>query len=96
MHPPAGHHRRHDLGVEVFPRVAVEYDVTKPDLVRVAGRSALDGTVPLLLDVLGTAKLIGARTFDYVPMLTGAAICYLILTLPTAFVVNALEKRYAR
>jgi hypothetical protein len=35
-------------GLQVGESVAVEYDVTKPDLVRVAGRSALDGVLPLL------------------------------------------------
>ena len=49
-----------------------------------------------VLDVLGTANLIGARTFEYVPMFAGAGICYLILTLPTALAVNVLERRYAR
>ena len=57
--------------------------------------SSLVSTVSVL-DVLGTANLLGARSFQYVPMFTGAAICYLILTLPTAFAVNRLEKRYAR
>src|ERR1700730_16339220 len=57
--------------------------------------SSLVSTVSVL-DILGTANLIGARTFQYVPMFVGAAICYLILTVPTAFVVNRLEKRYAR
>ena len=57
--------------------------------------SSLVSTVSVL-DVLGTANLIGARSFAYVPMFAGAAICYLILTLPTAFAVNLLEKRYAR
>jgi putative glutamine transport system permease protein len=57
--------------------------------------SSLVSTVSVL-DILGTANLIGARTFEYVPMFVGAAICYLILTIPTAFVVNQLEKRYAR
>jgi putative glutamine transport system permease protein len=57
--------------------------------------SSLVSTVSVL-DVLGTANLIGARSFQYVPMFVGAAICYLILTLPTAFAVNRLEKRYAR
>jgi putative glutamine transport system permease protein len=57
--------------------------------------SSLVSTVSVL-DVLGTANLIGSRTFQYVPMFVGAAICYLILTVPTAFVVNRLEKRYAR
>ena len=57
--------------------------------------SSLVSTVSVL-DILGTANLIGARTFEYVPMFVGAAICYLILTLPTAFAVNLLEKRYAR
>jgi hypothetical protein len=46
-------------GLQEGERVAVEYDVTKPDLVRVAGRSALDGTVPLLLGVLGTWAVLG-------------------------------------
>ena len=57
--------------------------------------SSLVSTVSVL-DILGTANLLGARSFQYVPMFVGAAICYLILTLPTAFVVNLLEKRYAR
>ncbi len=57
--------------------------------------SSLVSTVSVL-DILGTANLIGARSFQYVPMFVGAAICYLILTLPTAFAVNALEKKYAR
>jgi hypothetical protein len=46
-------------GLQEGERVAVEYDVTEPDLVRVAGRSALDGTVPLLLGVLGTWAVLG-------------------------------------
>jgi putative glutamine transport system permease protein len=57
--------------------------------------SSLVSTVSVL-DVLGTAQLLGARSFQYVPMFVGAAICYLILTLPTAYAVNLLEKRYAR
>jgi putative glutamine transport system permease protein len=57
--------------------------------------SSLVSTVSVM-DVLGTAQQIGARTFEYVPMFAGAAIGYLILTLPTAFAVNVLEKRYAR
>jgi hypothetical protein len=35
-------------GLEVGQTVAVEYDVTKPDLVRVAGRSALASALPLV------------------------------------------------
>ncbi|HEY0395183.1 MAG TPA: amino acid ABC transporter permease [Candidatus Elarobacter sp.] len=57
--------------------------------------SSLVSTVSVL-DVLGVANLIGARTFQYVPMFAGAALCYLILTLPTAFAVNVLERRYSR
>ena len=57
--------------------------------------SSLVSTVSVL-DILGTANLLGARSFQYVPMFVGAAICYLILTLPAAFAVNLLEKRYAR
>ena len=57
--------------------------------------SSLVSTVSVL-DILGTANLIGARSFQYVPMFAGAALCYLLLTIPTAFAVNALEKRYGR
>jgi putative glutamine transport system permease protein len=57
--------------------------------------SSLVSTVSVL-DILGTANLIAARSFQYVPMLVGAALCYLILTLPTAWAVNALESRYGR
>ncbi len=57
--------------------------------------SSLVSTISML-DILGTANLMGSRSFQYVPMFTGAAICYLILTLPAAFAVNVLERRYAR
>lgn len=46
-------------GLEPGATVPVEYDVTRPDLVRVAGRSALDGVVPLGLGVLGTWVVLG-------------------------------------
>jgi hypothetical protein len=39
-------------GLRVGSTIAVEYDVTDPDLVRVAGRSALGSMVPLLLSTL--------------------------------------------
>jgi putative glutamine transport system permease protein len=57
--------------------------------------SSLVSTVSML-DILGTANLMGSRSFQYVPMFTGAAICYLMLTLPAALAVNVLERRYAR
>lgn len=57
--------------------------------------SSLVSTISLL-DILGTAQLLGARSFQYVPMFVGAAICYLILTIPTALAVNLLERRFAR
>ena len=57
--------------------------------------SSLVSTVSML-DVLGTANLIGGRTFEYIPMYAGAGVSYLILTLPAAFAVNLLERRYAR
>jgi putative glutamine transport system permease protein len=57
--------------------------------------SSLVSTISML-DILGTAQLIGSRSFEYVPMFVGAGIAYLIITLPTAFAVNVLEKRYAR
>jgi hypothetical protein len=39
-------------GLEPGTMVAVEYDVTKPDLVRVAGRTALAGVLPLGIAVV--------------------------------------------
>jgi hypothetical protein len=39
-------------GLQVGSTIAVEYDVTDPDLVRVAGRSALGSMGPLLLSTL--------------------------------------------
>lgn len=57
--------------------------------------SSLVSTVSML-DILGTANLMGSRSFQYVPMFVGAGICYLMLTLPAALAVNVLEKRFAR
>lgn len=39
--------------------VAVEYDVTEPELVRVVGRSVVDGIAPMALGVLGTWVVLG-------------------------------------
>jgi putative glutamine transport system permease protein len=47
-------------------------------------------------DILGTANLLGGRTFAYTELLIGAAALYLIITLPTAFGVNWLERRLAQ
>lgn len=57
--------------------------------------SSLVSTISVL-DILGTANLLSSRSFQYVPMLAGAAICYLVLTVPAAFAVNTLEKRFAQ
>jgi hypothetical protein len=46
-------------GLEVGESVAVQYDVTDPELVRVAGRSALDGVLPLSLGVVVVWALLG-------------------------------------
>lgn len=46
-------------GLQPGDRVAVEYDVTDPDLVRVAGRGALSSAGPLALAVLATWALLG-------------------------------------
>jgi hypothetical protein len=46
-------------GLQPGMQVAVEYDVTDPDHVRVAGRSALGSMWPLLLGVAGTWVLLG-------------------------------------
>ncbi|WP_214407842.1 DUF3592 domain-containing protein [Pseudonocardia lacus] len=45
-------------GLEVGQTVAVEYDVTNPEHVRVAGRSVLDGVLPLLLMTAGSWVLL--------------------------------------
>lgn len=54
--------------------------------------SSLVATVSVF-DILGTANLIGDRTFAYVEALIGAGVLYLVLTIPAAFVVNAMERR---
>lgn len=46
-------------GLEVGESVAVEYDVTNPEVVRVAGRSAVDGVLPLGLAVVGVWVVLG-------------------------------------
>jgi putative glutamine transport system permease protein len=46
-------------------------------------------------DILGTANLIGAHTFAYVPLFFAAAVLYLAITLPTAYVASLLERRLA-
>jgi hypothetical protein len=46
-------------GLEVGESVAVEYDVTDPELVRVAGRSAVDGVLPLTLGVAVVWAVLG-------------------------------------
>lgn len=43
----------HPRGLEAGDIVAVEYDVTDPDHVRVAGRSVADGVLPMLLMTVG-------------------------------------------
>jgi aspartate/glutamate/glutamine transport system permease protein len=57
--------------------------------------SSLVSTVSVL-DILGTANLLGGRTFAYTELLIGAALLYLIVTLPTALAINAAERRLAR
>jgi hypothetical protein len=46
-------------GLEVGEPVAVQYDVTDPELVRVAGRSAIDGVLPLSVGVVVVWALLG-------------------------------------
>lgn len=48
-----------------------------------------------IADILGAANLVGARTFSYVPLFVGAAVLYLLITLPAAVAINALERRAA-
>ncbi len=54
--------------------------------------SSLVATVSVF-DILGTANLIGSRTFAFSPVYLGAALLYLSLTLPAAALVNFVERR---
>lgn len=54
--------------------------------------SSLVATVSVF-DILGTANLIGSRTFAFTPAYVGAALLYLALTIPASIAVNALERR---
>ncbi len=56
--------------------------------------SSLVSTVSVA-DILGTANLLGGRTFAYTELLIGSGILYLLLTIPTAFGFNVLESRLA-
>ena len=56
--------------------------------------SSLVSTVSVA-DILGTANLLGARTFAYTELLLGAALLYLIITVPTTLAFNLLERRLA-
>ncbi len=49
----------HPRGLEAGDIVGVEYDVTDPDLVRVAGRSTAAGSPPLLLTTAGAWVVLG-------------------------------------
>lgn len=49
----------HPRGLSAGDVVAVEYDVTDPELVRVAGRSTADGIGPMVLGVVGTWAVLG-------------------------------------
>ena len=57
--------------------------------------SSLVSTIAVY-DILHAADSIGAQTFAYTTAYLGAALLYLVLTVPSAFVVNALERRTAR
>lgn len=57
--------------------------------------SSLVSTVSVA-DILGTANLLGGRTFAYTELLIGAAFLYLVITIPSALGINALERRLAQ
>ncbi len=56
--------------------------------------SSLVSTVSVA-DILGTANLLGGRTFAYTELLTGAALLYLVITIPAALGINLTERRLA-
>lgn len=49
----------HPRGLDAGDLVAVEYDVTDPELVRVAGRGTVDGILPMLAGVTVVWVLLG-------------------------------------
>jgi len=56
--------------------------------------SSLVSTIAVT-DIVHAADSIGAQTFAYSTAYLGASILYLVLTLPSAFGINALERRFA-
>jgi len=56
--------------------------------------SSLVSTIAVF-DILHAADSIGSQTFAYTTAYLGAALLYLIMTLPSAFGVNYLERRLA-
>ena len=50
-------------GLRPGQKIAVEYDVTDPDKVRIVGRNALGSMGPLLLGVLGVWVVLGPLTW---------------------------------
>jgi putative glutamine transport system permease protein len=54
--------------------------------------SSLVSTIAVA-DILHEADAIGSQTFEYTPVLIAAAVLYIVLTAPTAALVNYLERR---
>lgn len=54
------------------------------------------GAAVSMAEILGTANLVGSRSFAYAVVFIAAAVLYLVLTLPTAALFSALERRLAR
>ncbi len=54
------------------------------------------GSAVSLGEILGAANFVGSHTFAYSVAFLAAAVLYFLLTLPTAAVVNALERAMAR
>lgn len=48
-----------------------------------------------VVELTGTAQRIGVETAEFFPTFLAAAVAYLALTLPSAWVINAIERRVA-
>ncbi len=48
-----------------------------------------------IVELTGQAQTLAIRTTEIIPVFTAAAVAYLVLTLPSGFVVGALERRLA-
>ena len=67
VHPTPGDHRRHDLGVEVFPRIAVEHDEVGVMAGDQRAAPALVACEPCRRDARGAERLVDREALLRMP-----------------------------